>query len=75
MLYSDGIHIISDISLKDLHQEMNKRGLKRCWFHNHKRFPHYDIPKRKRETFLKDNIDIQQVSSREIIEIFKKISY
>ena len=75
MLYSDGIHIISDVSLDDLHNEMKKRNLKRCWFHNTKRFPHYDIPKKRRESFLKINKDIKIVSSREIVKILKKMEF
>ena len=73
MIYSDGIHIISSISLEHLHQECKKMGLKRHWFHNG-RFPHYDIPKRQRATFLQEN-NIQKVSSREIIQIIKQTDY
>ena len=73
MIYSDGIHVVSDVSLDDLHASMEKIGIKRCWFHSSAKHKHYDVPKRKRATFFQDNPDVKQVSSREIVEICKKL--
>lgn len=69
MLYSDGIHIISIISLDHLHKEMTKIGIKRCWLHNSK-FKHYDIPKKKINDFFQDNLKIKKVSSKELVKIY-----
>lgn len=73
MIYSDGIHVVSDISLEDLHEQMMKIGIKRCWYHSSSRYKHYDIPKRKRETFFQDNPEVQQVSSQKIVELCKQL--
>lgn len=73
MIYSDGVHVVSDISLQDLHEQMQKIGIKRCWYHSSSKHKHYDIPKRKRATFFQDNPEIKQVTDREILEICKKL--
>lgn len=73
MMYSDGIHLISDVDLADLHRYARSIGIKRCWFHNGGggRFPHYDIPKLKRKAFFVEHPDVQEVSARDIVKIFK----
>jgi hypothetical protein len=72
MIYSDGIHIISSISLGHLHEFCKKIGIKRCWFHSGSSYDHYDIPKLMRFDFFERFPEVQQVSSREIIKILKK---
>lgn len=42
MTYTDGRHLVAD-SLKELHEFAQKMGLKREWFQDHPRHPHYDI--------------------------------
>lgn len=73
MIYSDGIHLISDQGTSHLHEYCKTIGIKRCWFHSSKKFPHYDIPKLKRESFFSQNPDVIRVSSREIVTILKGI--
>lgn len=34
-------------SIDNLHRMAADLGIKRCWFHAHKKHPHYDIPKRR----------------------------
>lgn len=46
MIYTDGVHIISDRSLRELHAFARKAGIKRCWYHASRNHPHYDKPKR-----------------------------
>lgn len=41
-LFFDGIHLISDCDLGELHQFAKRVGLKREWFQD-KRVPHYDV--------------------------------
>jgi len=42
-------HMISDTSLDELHEFAARLGLKREWFQNDGRTPHYDVCKQKRE--------------------------
>jgi hypothetical protein len=70
MIYTDNVHLVSDSSLKELHEFAKKVGIKRCWFHSGSRWPHYDIPKGRRET-LAIEYGIAVVTSREIIKILK----
>jgi hypothetical protein len=71
MLYSDGVHLISDLGIEDLHEACKSMGIKRCWFHASKTFPHYDIPKRRRDGFFVEFQSVRRVTSREIIDILK----
>lgn len=53
-------------SVNNLHRMAEDLNIHRCWFHNHKKFPHYDIPKKR-------IVDIQSrctvVSPQEILLI------
>ncbi len=42
MIYTDGTHLVSD-SLQELHKFGSEIGLKRKWFQNRSRYPHYDL--------------------------------
>jgi hypothetical protein len=41
-VYFDGIHLFSE-DLEELHELAHRTGLKREWFQNNKKLPHYDI--------------------------------
>ena len=71
MIYSDGIHLISNESLEELHSFCEEIEIKPCWFHTGSSFPHYDIPKRRRETIFEDP-RIQRVTPREIVALLKE---
>ena len=43
MILTDGIHLMSDESVIELHEFAARIGLKRCWFQNHSNHPHYDL--------------------------------
>lgn len=43
MIYTDGVHLISDCNQEELHHFAQKIGLKREWFQDNPRHPHYDI--------------------------------
>jgi len=65
MIYTDGIHVITDSSLDELHQWADDQGIGRHFFHRGSRLAHYDIPKRRRgETF-----PAEYVSPRALIMI------
>jgi len=72
LIYSDGVHLISSESIQELHEFCLKIGIKRCWYHSSSKFPHYDIPKKKRKTFFIDNPTVIQASSREIVSKLKE---
>jgi hypothetical protein len=36
-------HMVTDGDLEELHQFAEKIGMKRAWFQNHPRHPHYDL--------------------------------
>lgn len=71
MIYSDGVHLISIVSLDHLHEYCKSIEIKRCWYHPG-RFKHYDIPKKMRKDFFKNNPEVNKVSSREIVLLLKK---
>lgn len=43
MIIFDGTHLTSTESELDLHRFAVKIGLKRKWYQNHQKHPHYDI--------------------------------
>jgi len=73
MLYCDGIHLISDTSLEELHQWCAKHNIGRHWFHSSQTFPHYDIPKKQRQLFFQQHPEVKQVSSKEIVRLLKTL--
>lgn len=51
MILTDGVHLISDESLEELHKFALKIGLKRCWFQGgSRRHPHYDLTSQRKLT-------------------------
>lgn len=46
MVYTDGTHLVAD-TLDELHTFAQRMRLKRAWFQNHKRHPHYDLTTRR----------------------------
>lgn len=42
LILTDGVHLISDESIKELHEFAQSMGLKRCWYRRG-RHPHYDL--------------------------------
>ena len=66
MIWYDGVHLASDVSLEELHEEAAKIGLKRNWLHNGK-IPHYDVMGR----FLKKIV--KNCTSRELVLACRKV--
>ena len=71
MIYTDGIHLISDESLEELHQFAQSIGIKRCWYHSSSKHKHYDIPKKMRENFS-ETYNVPLITSKEIVMKVKK---
>jgi hypothetical protein len=55
-------------SIEELHKMAEKLGIKRCWFHKTK-FPHYDIPHKKKDEIKKNTL---YMTSKQIILTIKK---
>ena len=59
-------HLICEpYSVDNLHRMADDLDIKRCWFHKGK-YPHYDIPKRRKKDI---ELQCEVISSRRIIEI------
>lgn len=43
MIWTDNQHLISDVCLEELHYFAARIELKREWFQDHPRHPHYDL--------------------------------
>lgn len=55
-------------SVENLHRMAEDLDIKRCWFHNKKGHPHYDIPKRRIEEIT---LKCKLISSKEILSIIE----
>ena len=64
MIYTDGIHIISDVSLDELHEWCAAQQIGRHFFHRGK-LAHYDIPKRRRG----EKFPAEYVTSRRLVSL------
>jgi hypothetical protein len=43
MIFTDGVHVVSDATLDELHSFADKAGLSRKWFQDSPKHPHYDV--------------------------------
>ncbi|HKP51390.1 MAG TPA: DUF4031 domain-containing protein [Chloroflexia bacterium] len=57
---------LTDFGLEELHTMAETLGLKREWFQDHPRHPHYDLPPHKRELAIE--CGAIAVSSRELVK-------
>lgn len=71
MIYTDGIHMITDGEIRELHDFAIGIGVKRCWFENKrgKNHPHYDI--KPHQVTAAINAGAILVHSKEIVRILK----
>ena len=75
MIFTDGIHLISDFSIDELHYFAQAIELKSHWFHSHPRHPHYDFTTSKDLTqssrFLLRALEwgAKMISSRDLVQI------
>lgn len=70
-IFTDGVHLVSDTSVDELHEFAQGIGLKREWFQDKLREPHYDMTVRWRAKRAEDHGAIV-VSTREIIMALRR---
>jgi len=70
MIYTDGIHLVSDISDAELHRFAKTIGLKREWFQDKKRHPYYDLTT-ERKIKLALLCGAKMMHKREMIKLIK----
>jgi hypothetical protein len=68
MILTDGVHLISDYSVDELHRFAVSIGLKRKWFQDH-RIPHYDIKGQMVEAVRRRGICF--ITTRELILAYR----
>jgi hypothetical protein len=71
MIYTDGIHLITDGELKELHDFAQSIGIKSCWFHNPrgKNKPHYDLKPHQHKIAV--HFGAIEKTSKELVTILK----
>lgn len=76
MVYTDGIHLITDGELQELHDFAKSITLGRHWFDSNPKHPHYDLFKSPIPRKLAFNLAIKkgaiQKTSKELIDIINK---
>jgi hypothetical protein len=71
MVYTDKIHLVAD-SLEELHRFAGRIGLKRAWFQNHSRHPHYDVWGSRLKSAIENGAMV--VGSKEIVRVSHKLN-
>jgi len=66
MLLTDGVHLVSDFCLEELHFFAQQIGLKREWFQDHPRHPHYDLTSKQMKWRVRFMLGVT-VSSKELV--------
>ena len=61
-------HLMAD-SLQELHVFAVQAGIKRCWFHNTRNYPHYDVTQEQRNTAL--GLGAQALTSKDLVLRFR----
>lgn len=69
MIFTDGIHLVSNKDIEELHSFAEKIGLKKEWFQDHKKYKHYDLFGNK--TALAISNGAKLVTAREIVNLFE----
>ena len=67
--YGYAAHMISDVSIEDLHNFARENGIHRRFYHSSIKHPHYDIIAENYNRAIKGGAKV--VTSKEIIRILK----
>jgi len=71
MVYYDGVHLVAD-SLKELHSFAITCGLKRDWFQDHPKHPHYDVWGGRNERAVL-RLGAIEIDSKQLLQISKSL--
>jgi hypothetical protein len=72
MIFTDGIHLVAD-NIDELHSFAQSLGLKKEWFQNNLRHPHYDLTtQRARKRAIKAGARV--IGNKELLLKAKKMS-
>lgn len=63
--YPASCHLYAD-SVEELHRFAESLGLKRSWFQDRPRFPHYDLTASKRKLALKKGAKEKEIMRKEL---------
>lgn len=66
VILTDGVHLVSDTSMKELHEFAKSIGLKRSWFQN-KRLPHYDLTSQSKYKYARAKGAVR-TTSKDLVE-------
>jgi len=69
-IYTDGVHVVSDKGLHELHEFAGSHGIRRRMFHTGSRHAHYDLPKAMRGRYVPD---AKAVTSRDIVRVLRGV--
>ena len=67
--YNQSCHLVAD-SLTELHAFAKRSALKRAWFQNHPRLPHYDLTASKRQRAIR--LGALQIGRTRIVVMMKQ---
>lgn len=67
MIYTDLTHLVTDGPIEELHEFAQGIGLKREWFQDHDRHPHYDLIGFKKGLAVRAGAEV--ISSKEVVRI------
>ena len=70
MIYTDGVHLVTDSLPDELHGFAESLGLKREWYQGESRYPHYDLttPRMVKKALF---YGAKKVTSKELVKILK----
>lgn len=68
--WTESCHLIAD-SLDELHEFANRIGMKRAWFQNDSRLPHYDLNKNRRAIAVR--MGVVEIDRREFVSKMREL--
>jgi|LSQX01.3.fsa_nt_gb hypothetical protein len=71
MIYTDSVHLITDGDQEELHQFAQSIGLKREWYQDNPRHPHYDLTS-PRMAHKAVQSGVKRVSKRQLVRIIRR---
>ncbi len=72
MIYFDGVHMMTDDAISELHYTARRLRIKREWFQDHHRHPHYDVWGKPAERVAKDS-KVIVTTTREMLRACRRL--